>query len=320
MLSGASTAIQTNSLRQFITTTADVTQNTLGVSGRQMSDFLSRHRLPAEFRGIAEQHYLPLAKRLPDMRDGKRQLLLGVNGAQGTGKSTLADFLRLATDSMFGWNVAVLSIDDFYFTLAERQALAKDVHPLLKTRGVPGTHDTDMLARCLERLQQLGERERIALPRFDKSVDDRAQESRWPVVNGPIDLVILEGWCVGTQAQSEAELQRPINTLERDEDPDGAWRQYVNDQLRAKYEPIFAQLDALIFIGAPNFDAILRWRIEQEEKLAAASPSNSSGLMNKQQITRFIQFYERLTRANLAALPEKADFVFRLDDSHAIIP
>ncbi len=273
MLSGASTAIQTNSLRA----TADVTQNTFEISDRQMSDFLSRHRLPAEFRRIAEQHYLPLAKRLPQIRDGKRQLLLGVNGAQGTGKSTLADFLRLATESIFDWNVAVLSIDDFYFTLAERKALAKDVHPLLKTRGVPGTHDTDMLARYLERLQQLEEGERIALPRFDKAIDDRADESRWPVVKGPIDLVILEGWCVGTVAQSDAELQQPVNALERDEDPDGAWRRYVNDQLRAKYEPIFNKLDALIFIGAPNFDAILRWRLEQEDKLAAASPSNSSG-------------------------------------------
>ena len=285
-----------------------------------MSDFLSRHRLPVEFRRVAEQHYWPLAKRLPQMRDGRRQLLLGVNGAQGTGKSTLADFLRLATESMFEWNVAVLSIDDFYFTLAERKALADEVHPLLRTRGVPGTHDTDMLARYLERLQRLAASERIALPRFDKSVDDRAEESRWPVVNGPVDLVILEGWCVGTVAQSAAELQRPVNALERDEDPDGVWRRYVNDQLRAKYEPIFAQLDALIFIGAPNFKAILRWRLEQEEKLAAASPSSSSGLMSKQQIVRFIQFYERLTRFNLAMLPDSADFVFRLDDSHAIIP
>ena len=303
----------------IIVTTADVTQNTLEISDQQMTDFSSRHRLPAEFRRIAERHYLPLAKRLLQMRDGKRQLLLGVNGAQGTGKSTLADFLRLATESMFEWNVAVLSIDDFYFTLAERKALADEMHPLLRTRGVPGTHDTDMLARYLERLQQLTASERIALPRFDKAIDDRADESRWPVVNGPIDLVILEGWCVGTVAQSAAELQRPVNVLERDDDADGVWRQYVNDQLRAKYEPIFTKLDALIFIGAPNFDAILRWRLEQEEKLAADSPSNSSGLMNKQQITRFIQFYERLTRANLAALSDRADFVFRLDGSHAII-
>jgi D-glycerate 3-kinase len=296
-----------------------MTHDTLQVSDRQVADFLSKHRLPAEFRRIAEQHYLPLAKRLPPLRGGKRQLLLGVNGAQGTGKSTLADFLRLATKSMFDWTVAVLSIDDFYLTLAERQALAEEVHPLLRTRGVPGTHDTDMLARYLERLRRLARGERIALPRFDKAIDDRADESQWPVVHGPVDLVILEGWCVGTVAQSDAELRQPVNALERDEDPDGAWRQYVNDQLRAKYEPIFARLDALVFIGAPNFDAILRWRLEQEEKLAASSPSGSSGLMNIRQVTRFIQFYERLTRANLASLPDTADFVFRLDDTHAII-
>ncbi|MGB5331272.1 MAG: hypothetical protein WBM80_15470 [Woeseiaceae bacterium] len=284
-----------------------------------MTGFLSRHRLPAEFRSIAKLHYLPLAKRLRQMRDGRRLLLLGINGAQGTGKSTLADFLWLATESMFDWNVAVLSIDDFYYTLAERKTLAEEVHPLLRTRGVPGTHDTDMLAGYLERLQRLGKSEHMALPRFDKAVDDRADESRWPVVKGPVDLVILEGWCVGTVAQSDAELQQPVNALERDEDPDGTWRRYVNDRLRAKYEPIFKKLDALIFIGAPNFDAILRWRLEQEEKLAASAPSGSSGVMNKQQIVRFIQFYERLTRANLAALPERADFVFRLDDSHAIV-
>ena len=293
-------------------------QKLISISDQQMSDFLSQHRLPPEFRRIAEQFYLPLARRLPPMLGGRRQLFLGINGAQGTGKSTLADFLRLAAESMFDWNVAVLSIDDFYFTLAERKRLAGKVHPLLTTRGVPGTHDTDMLAHYLERLQRLGDSERIAVPRFDKAVDDRADEARWPVVQGPIELVILEGWCVGTVAQSNTELQRPVNALERDEDPDGIWRQYVNDRLKAKYEPIFAQLDALIFIGAPNFDAILRWRLEQEEKLAVTSPANSSGLMNKEQITRFIQFYERLTRENLATLPNRADSVFRLDDTHTI--
>jgi D-glycerate 3-kinase len=297
-----------------------VTQNTLEIPEQQMADFLSRHRLSGQFRRTAEQHYLPLAKRLPEIRNGKRQLLLGVNGAQGTGKSTLADFLRLATESAFDWNVAVLSIDDFYYTLAERKTLANNVHPLLRTRGVPGTHDTDMLAHYLKRLQQLHEDECIALPRFDKAADDRADESRWPSVRGPIDLVILEGWCVGTVAQSDAELQQPVNALERDEDPDCAWRNYVNDQLKTRYEPIFTLIDALIFIGAPNFDAILRWRLEQEEKLAAASPSRSSGLMNKAQITRFIQFYERLTRSNLATLPNRADFVFMLDDTHSIAP
>ena len=244
--------------------------------------------------------------------------MLGINGAQGTGKSTLADFLCLATESMFEWRVAVLSIDDFYRTREERQALCQAVHPLLRTRGVPGTHDTDMLARYLGRLRQLNEDECIALPRFDKAADDRADESRWPVVRGPIDLVILEGWCVGSVAQPNSELRLPINSLERKEDPDGAWRSYVNDQLKANYKQIFDQLDYLIFMRAPSFDAILRWRVEQEEKLADVSPKGSSGLMSREQIERFLQFYERLTRANLAALPNCADVVFSLDATHSI--
>jgi len=92
----------------------------------------------------------------------------------------------------------------------------------------------------------------------------------------------------------------------------------VNDQLKSKYEPIFDGLDFLVFMRAPGFDAILRWRVEQEEKLADVSPEGSSGLMNEEQIERFLQFYERLTRANLAALPDSADLVFRLDDAHSI--
>lgn len=295
-----------------------MTQELLTIADRQMSDFLSQHHLPAAFRHTAEQYYLPLAQRLPEIRDGRSQLLLGINGAQGTGKSTLADFLRLATESMFNWNVAVLSIDDFYCTLAERKALATDVHPLLATRGAPGTHDTDMLAEYLGRLQQLDTSEHVALPRFDKATDDRADEQRWPGVEGPIDLVILEGWCVGSMAQPDTELDTPVNALEREEDADGTWRRFVNDQLRSRYERIFDQLDFLVFIRAPSFDAILRWRLEQEKKLADASPPESSGLMNKEQITRFIQFYERLTRANLVALPNRADLMFELDDTHSI--
>jgi D-glycerate 3-kinase len=296
-----------------------VTQDTLTIPDRQIVDFLSRHRLPPAFRRTAENYYLPLARRLPEIRDGRRQLLLGINGAQGTGKSTLADFLRFAAESLFDWRVAVLSIDDFYYTLDERNTLAENVHPLLRTRGVPGTHDTDVLRDCLDQLRILDRDGRIALPRFDKAVDDRADKSRWPSVEGPIDLVILEGWCVGTKPQPDVELEPPVNNLEHEEDPDGAWRNYVNDQLEANYESIFEQLDFLIFMQAPGFDAIFRWRLEQEEKLADVSPEGSSGLMNKEQIQRFLQFYERLTRANLATLPNRADIVFRLDHTHSII-
>lgn len=287
-------------------------------SDHEMRNLLSEHRLPPEFRSTAERYYLPLARVLPDYRAGRKTLYLGINGAQGTGKSTLADFLRIAATSMFDWTVAVLSIDDFYYTREEREMLAEEVHPLLKVRGVPGTHDTDMLEQCIERLHSAGSDDEVPLPRFNKAIDDRAEESTWPIVSGPVDLVILEGWCVGTQAQRVTELKQPINQLERDEDADGTWRHFINGQLESNYARIFEKLDKLVFMRAPGFDAILRWRLEQEEKLAATSSQNASGLMNKEQVTRFIQFFERLTRENLATLSNVADVVFSLDETHAV--
>jgi len=287
---------------------------------RQINDFLSSHRLPESYAGMAREHFLPLARRLPGLRpDLDRPLLLGINGAQGTGKSTLADYLGLASETLHDWTVAVLSIDDFYLTRAARAALAGNVHPLLATRGVPGTHDTAMLDACLDGLCALGAGTRLALPRFDKATDDRAAEAHWPMVTGRIDLVILEGWCVGTAAQDDADLVEPVNELERDQDGDGHWRRYVNDRLRTDYEPLFDRLDALVFLEAPGFDAIFRWRLEQEQKLAAASPPGATGIMDRDQVAQFIQYYERLTRSNLEHLPEVAEFVFKLARDHSVV-
>lgn len=288
------------------------------LSKQQLLDFRSRHQLPEAFEQTAENHYLPLARRLPELRPDHGPLRLGINGAQGTGKSTLADFLRVASAGLFDWNTAVLSIDDFYYTKAERTVLAKDIHPLLMTRGVPGTHDIVLLQKSLDTLQRLGPGEDMALPRFDKAIDDRASPSQWPVVSGPIDLIILEGWCVGSVSQAGAELVEPVNALERNEDSGGAWRCYANNQLDTRYRSIFEQLDVLIFLKAPSVDAIYRWRLQQEQELASKSPAGSPGLMDEREIRRFIQFYERLTRANLVTLPGKADVVFDLDEAHNV--
>lgn len=246
-------------------------------------------------------------------------MLLGINGAQGTGKSTLADFLKLALETQRGWRVAVLSIDDFYLTKAERAALAAQVHPLLKTRGVPGTHDTDMLSGYLDDLRSLAEGEERRLPRFDKARDDRMGEAQWPLVSGPVELIILEGWCVGSISQDKMDLDQSINEFERDKDPAGDWRAYVNDRLSSDYARLFAQLDALIFLQAPSFDAIYRWRLEQERKLAASAPAGARGIMSECQIADFIRYYERITRSNLQRLPQNADVVLEFDEQHNIV-
>lgn len=286
------------------------------LSAKSIGKFIRHHSLPPSFLALVEKHYATLVDWLHTHESSTETMFLGINGAQGTGKSTLAAFLKLALETMHSWHVAVLSIDDFYLTKSERHELSKNTHPLLATRGVPGTHDIAMLSDLLDCLRLLGEHKQCALPRFDKAIDDRADESAWPDVSGPVDMIVLEGWCVGSTAQPESELAAQVNDLERNEDPSGHWRRFVNDQLKSDYANLFGQLDALVFLQAPSFGAIHRWRLEQEQKLAASAPSDASGIMNGEQVAEFIQYYERITRNNLAVMPGIADVVLELDETH----
>ncbi|NCF23992.1 MAG: hypothetical protein GWP60_05605 [Gammaproteobacteria bacterium] len=272
--------------------------------------------MPDSFRATAELFFDPLADWLCRRMSPDKTFLLGINGAQGTGKSTLAAYLALALEEPGEQGVAVLSIDDFYLTRAERQMLSRTVHPLLATRGVPGTHDVPMLRECLDGLRGLGTNERYRLPRFDKAADDRAEQASWPAINGPVDLIILEGWCIGSVAEPDADLDAPVNELEADRDVDGRWRRYVNERLRTDYGELFAELDALVFLQAPDFEAILRWRIEQEHKLADAAGKHAAGIMSDGEVREFIRYFERITRRNLHTVRSSADIVFELDGYH----
>ncbi len=286
------------------------------LTNQQIEEFMSHHRLPGKFRDLIDTHYSPLASWVIKQHAPNETLFVGINGAQGTGKSTLAAFLRLALESDAGWLVAVLSIDDFYLTKAERRELGKRIHPLLQTRGVPGTHDMQTLAACIEKLRNLDSQTSLSLPRFDKAHDDRASPGSWPVITGPVDLIILEGWCVGSKAQSDDALSQPVNSLERDDDTSGKWRRFVNNQLNGSYADLFSQLDALIFLRAPNLDVVYRWRLEQEQKLSTVAPANAESIMDGEEIAHFMQHYERLTRENLVSLPAIADVVLELNYNH----
>jgi len=286
------------------------------VSPSTLDRFIAEHRLPDSFRNTATKCYEPLAAWLCRRLARRTPFLLGVNGAQGTGKSTLAAYLALALGESGHRNIAILSIDDVYLTKSERRQLSETVHPLLATRGVPGTHDIPLLTDCLSTLRNLEPGENCRLPRFDKAADDRAGEASWPTVPGPVDLVILEGWCVGSIAEPDAGLEVPVNELEADKDADGSWRRYINERLRTDYAAVFAELDALVFLQAPDFESILRWRVEQEQKLAATTDTKAGAIMNPRQVATFIQYFERITRRNLDVIRSSADIVLELDEYH----
>ena len=294
---------------------------TMAKPSEMTAAFREKHKLPDSFGRTATDFYEPLGlwieKRLID-RDGREPFVLGINGAQGTGKSTLADFIREYLAVAHDRSTVILSIDDLYLTLAQRETLAKDVHPLLATRGVPGTHDVQLGLSIIGALKSLAHGQSLLVPRFDKSTDDRFAESEWTQVSDPVDLIIFEGWCVGSESVSDDELQNPINDLEKSEDPSGIWRNYVNRQLKQTYPPLFEMLDALVFMSAPDFDCVLRWRTEQEEKLAACASARETRVMTESQIERFIQHYERITRQNLRSLATSADVRLELGQDHQI--
>ena len=231
-------------------------------------------------------------------RHNGEPILVGLAGAQGSGKSTMAPRVAQRLETA-GLRIAILALDDFYLTRAERAELAGTVHPLLATRGVPGTHDIAGLTRTVGRMLA-GDGAQV--PRFDKATDDRAAVAR--EIAGPVDVVFLEGWCIGARAQSAAALAEPVNALERHEDPDGRWRQWVNQKLETEYAALFDRLALRILLRAPNFGVVLRWRTEQERKLLF-------GGMETPAIKRFIEHYERITRWMLEEEP--ADLVIDLD-------
>jgi D-glycerate 3-kinase len=243
----------------------------------------------------------------------RRPYILGLSGLQGSGKSTLARVMKAQAEAR-GWPTEVLALDDFYYARSDREALARDVHPLLRTRGVPGTHEIELMMSVLAALPHASDKLPVSHPRFDKGRDTRFPPSRWPRTTRPPRLVIVEGWALGIRPQLQAALARPINELERTEDPDGSWRHWVNKQLRG-YQPLWRKFDALIVLQAPNWEIVRRWRGEQEQELLAR---HAPLAMDAIAMERFLAHFERLSRHALATLPALADTCVEYDDDRHV--
>ena len=276
---------------------------------------IEQMQLPDSFQDIVSDIYLPLS-RIILQRKKDQPLLVSINGAQGTGKSTMTTFLKHIIESEMQCHVAELSLDDFYSVREQRMLLAESIHPLFATRGVPGTHDVSLLEQVLE---QLVKQQPCRLPRFNKAIDDRCDITQWTDIREPVEVILFEGWCNSSPPQSPQELERPVNTLEQNEDPEGVWRQYVNERLIDYRQRIFDHADMCIMLKAPGFESIYEWRSLQEKKLKANSGQlEQSAVMNESELARFIQHYERISRHTLAHLPAIADVVLPLADDHSI--
>lgn len=250
-----------------------------------------------------------VAERIAALPREATPALIGLNGAQGAGKSTLANLVVAQLEAR-GLRPVLLSLDDFYLDKWAREDLSVWVHPLCQTRGVPGTHDLTLLERTLRSLRRASAKRRTPLPVFDKLADYRLPEAQDRVFQGRPDLILLEGWCVGLTSGDVPAWSGPINALEAECDPDGKWFAWSRNVLAHHYDPLWRQLALLVSIEVPDWETVIESRLRQEQGLATAS--GRAG-MDRAQIIRFVEHYERYTRALWAAMPRRADILLRRD-------
>ena len=287
---------------------------------RKYLNFLKSQEVMSEpFRdklGQLNKFYLPISKMInEEYIKEKRTKVIGLTGGQGTGKSTISVILKIILKEAYELETVIFSIDDFYKTLNERKKMSKTISSLFITRGVPGTHDPEMLYRCIKNLKNK-KFKKFTIPKFDKSTDDRSPKNKWLKIKKKPNIVIFEGWCVGITPQKKKDLINPINKLEKYGDKKKIWRQKVNFEISKSYKKIFNLIDKLIFLKIPSYKYVFKWRLLQEKKLRFTSKGKKT--MTDKQISNFIMYYERLTKHMLKVLPTTADAVISIDEKHRL--
>jgi D-glycerate 3-kinase len=261
---------------------------------------------------------IPLCFWISEKVDKKRPYFVGLAGGQGTGKTTISSLMRIILIKYFKLKVFRISIDDFYKTRKERISLSKRIHPMLLTRGVPGTHDINMMLSFFKKVKNK-KFKRLKLPTFNKAIDDRSNKKSWYELNEKPDVVIFEGWCVGAKSETNNTLKKTINSMEKTKDQKKIWRKYVNYQLKSKYKNLYSQLNCLIYLKAKNFNLLQKWRLKQERKLWIKSKMKSnSKIMSKGDVINFMQTYQRITQNMFRYMPKYASIIFNLNSNHQI--
>jgi len=268
--------------------------------------------------GMIKNYLIPICFWIAKKADNKKPYFVGLAGGQGTGKTTTSSIIKIILEKYFKLKVFKISIDDFYKTRKERMALSKKVHPMLLTRGVPGTHDINMMLDFFKK-SKAKKFKNMKLPNFNKAIDDRFPKNKWNKINKRPDVIIFEGWCVGARAETNKTLKKSINSMEKANDHKLVWRKYVNQQLKTKYKKLYSQLNCMIYLKAKNFSLLQKWRLKQEHKLwLKTKKKGGHKIMNKGDVINFMQTYQRITQNMFKNMPKYASIILNLNSNHQI--
>jgi len=261
---------------------------------------------------------IPVSFWIASKANKSKPYFVGLAGGQGTGKTTVSSIIAIVLRKYFKLNVFKISIDDFYKTRKERISLSKKIHPFLMTRGVPGTHDINIMLKFFKKTKSKSFRS-LKLPKFNKAIDDRCKKNLWYSIKKRPDVIIFEGWCVGAKAEKDNSLKKSINSLEKKEDTNLVWRKFVNQQLKLKYKKLYAQLNCLLFLKTGSFSLLQQWRLKQEKKLRLKNKGiRNNKIMNKKDVIKFMQTYQRVTQNMLKHAPKYSSIILNLNRNHQI--
>jgi D-glycerate 3-kinase len=259
---------------------------------------------------------IPLTLYLRNLPDREEPYFIGLNGGQGSGKTTLSDFIQAVLSRVSRKSVTGFSIDDIYKTTEEREKQSIEIHPLCKVRGVPGTHDVQMGLEVLDRLCGANEETLTPIPSFSKPLDRHKPKEEWKVFKGRPDYIFFDAWCAGARPISERNWKPPLNALEKEEDPEGVWSKWSNKELSGDYQDLFRRFDLLLMIKVPGIEYVYESRWLQEQTLAKTivDPELKDKIMTKEEVYRFVMHYERLTHYILEEMPAFSDIVLQRDE------